>query len=102
MSMGQDGGDILLLFSCSVVSDSFMTPEAAASQASLSMGFPRQEYWSGWPFPSPRDFPNPGMEPSSPTLADGFFTTDPPLKPQGHITEGFIFLFYFILFLNFT
>ena len=53
------------------------------------MGFPRQENWSGWPFPSPGDLPNSGKEPSSPTLAGGFFTTEPPLKPQGHITEGF-------------
>ena len=35
-------------------------------QAPLSMGFPSQEYWSGWPFPSPRDLPNPGTEPRSP------------------------------------
>ena len=39
-----------------------------ARQAPLSMGFPRQEYWSGLPFPSPRDLPDPGMEPRSPTL----------------------------------
>ena len=45
------------------------------------MGFPRQEYWSGLPFPSPGDLPNPGIEhmsPASPALAGGFFTTDPP------------------------
>ena len=45
------------------------------------MGFPRQEYWSGLPFPSPRDLPNLGTKPTSPAspaLADGFFTTDPP------------------------
>ena len=55
------------VFSCSVVSDS-ATPWTIACQASLSMGFPRQEYWSGLPFPSPWDHSNPGMEPESPAL----------------------------------
>ena len=45
------------------------------------MGFSRQEYWSGLPFPSPEDLPNPGTESASPALADGFFTTEPPRKP---------------------
>ena len=44
------------------------------SQALLSMGFPRQEYWSGLSFPSPGDFPNPGVRYVSPALAGGFFT----------------------------
>ena len=44
-------------------------------QAPLSMGFPRKEYWSGLPFPSPGHFPNPEFEPTSPALAGGFFTT---------------------------
>ena len=52
---------------CSVVSDS-STPWAAACQAPLSMGFSRQEYWSGLPFPSPGDIPHPGIEPRSPAL----------------------------------
>ena len=51
-----------------------------ACQASLSMGFPRQEYWSGLPFSLPGDVPDSGMEPASPALADGFFTTGPPGK----------------------
>ena len=42
------------------------------------MEFPRQEYWSELPFPSPGDLPNPGIEPTSPALAGGFFTTEPP------------------------
>ena len=49
-----------------------------AHQASLSLGFPRQEYWSGLPFPSPGDLPDPEIEPESlmsPALAGGFFTT---------------------------
>ena len=44
------------------------TPWAVGHQAPLSMGFPRQEYWSGLPFPSPGDLPNPGTEPGSPAL----------------------------------
>ena len=51
-----------------VMSDSFVTPCAVAHQASLSMGFPRQESWSGLPFPSPGVLPHPGMEPTSPAL----------------------------------
>ena len=41
------------------------------------MGLPRQEYWSGLPFPTPGDLPNPGLELASPALAGGFFTTEP-------------------------
>ena len=50
-----------------------------ADQSPLSMGFSRQEYWSGLPFPSPGDLPDPGIELvslASPALAGGFFTTD--------------------------
>ena len=55
---------------------------SVAHQTPLSMGFPRQEYWSGLPFPSPGDLSNLGIEPVSPVLADGFFTTESPGKPQ--------------------
>ena len=48
----------------------------------LSMGFSRQEYWNGLPFPPPGNLPNPGIESTSPTLADRFFTTEPPGKPR--------------------
>ena len=44
----------------------FATPWTVASQAPLSMGFPRQEFWSGLPFPPPEDLPGPGIEPVSP------------------------------------
>ena len=54
--------------------------QTVALQAPLSMGFPRQEYWSGLPFPSSGDLPNPGIEPMSPALAGVFFTTEPPGK----------------------
>ena len=45
------------------------------------MGFPRQEYWSGYSFPPPVDLPDPEIEPESPALADGLFITEPPGKP---------------------
>ena len=56
----------------------FVTPQAAAHQAFLSVGFSRQEYWSGLPCPSIGDLPDPGTEPTSPVLADKFFTAKPP------------------------
>ena len=46
----------------------FVTPWTVACQAPLSMGFPRQEYWSGLPFPSPGNLPYPGIKPGSPVL----------------------------------
>ena len=49
-----------------------------ACHAPLSMGFPRQEYWSGLPFPSPGDLPSSRVESVSPALAGEFFTTEPP------------------------
>ena len=64
------------------------TPRAAARQPPLSMGFSRQEYWSGLLFPPPGDLPNPRIKPmslASPSLAGGFFTPEPPGKP--HITQ---------------
>ena len=54
----------------------FATPWTVAHRTPLSMGFPRQEYWSGLPFPSPGDLPDPGIEPESPTFAGEFFTTE--------------------------
>ena len=62
----------------------FATPWTVAYQAPPSMGFSRQEYWSGLPFPSPGNIPDPGVEPeslSSSALAGRFFTTEPPRKP---------------------
>ena len=65
-----------------------MAPWTVARQAPLSMGFPRQEYWSGLPYPSPGDLPNPGIEPKSPAssaLAGRLFTAEPP----GKLKEGY-------------
>ena len=53
----------------------FETPSTVAHQASLSMGFSREEYWSGLPFSTPGDLPNPGIKPASLELAGMFFTT---------------------------
>ena len=58
--------------------------DGIALQALLSMGFSKQEYWSGFSCPPPEDLPNPGIEPASlmsPALAGGFFTTELPEKP---------------------
>ena len=52
--------------------------------APLSMGFPRQEYWSGLPFPSPGDLPDPGIEPASPALAGRLFTSESPGRSNGY------------------
>ena len=59
----------------------FATPWTVASQAPLSVGFPRQEYWSGLPFPS-LGVPGPGTKPTSLALAGRFFTDEPPGKPH--------------------
>ena len=63
------------------MSNSFVTPWTRACQTPLSIGFLRQEYWSGMPFPSPGDIPDPGIEPEPATLAGGFYITEPPWKP---------------------
>ena len=59
-----------------------MTPWAVAFQAPLSMGFSREEYWDGLPFPFLGDIPNPGIEPGSPALQADSLLPEPPGKPQ--------------------
>ena len=71
-------------WSRSVVSDS-ATPWTIAHQVPPSMGFSRQEYWSGLPFPSPGDLPDLGIEPWSPTLQADALTSEPPGKPYMYI-----------------
>ena len=61
----------VFLFDRWVMSDSFGISWAITCQAPLSLGFPRQEYWSGLPFPFPGDLPNPGIEPTSPAWQTG-------------------------------
>ena len=61
----------------------FAIPWTVAYQAPLSMGFFRQGCWSGLPFPSPGDLPDPGIEPRSPTLQADALPSEPPGKPRG-------------------
>ena len=75
----------------------FATPWTVAHQAPLSMGFSKQEYWSGLPFPSPGDLPNPGIKPGSPALQADALSSEPPGKP--HEAEVDVFL-EFSCFLN--
>ena len=58
----------------------FATPQTVAYQVPPSMGFSRQEYWGGLPFPSPGDFPYPGIEPGSPALQADTLPSEPPGK----------------------
>ena len=62
----------------------FVTPWTVAHQAPPSMEFSKQEYWSGLPFPSPRDHPNPGIEPRSPAWQADALPSEPPGKPKMH------------------
>ena len=60
----------------------FATPWTIARQAPLSMGFSRQEYWSGLPFPSPGDLPNQGIKPRSPAVQADSLLSEPPGAPK--------------------
>ena len=71
-----------LPLSCLVVSDSLRPHGLVAHQAPLSMGFSRKEHWSGLPFPSPGDLPNPGIESRSPALQADCSPAEPPGKPK--------------------
>ena len=62
----------------------FATPRTVARQAPLFLGFPRQKYWGGLPFSSPRDLPDPGIEPTSPALR----VDSLPLSHQGSPIKG--------------
>ena len=73
------------MFSCVRL---FATPWTVAHQAPLPVGFPRQEYCNGWPFPSPEDLPSPGIKLTSTALVGGFFTTEPPGKPYVSVSTG--------------
>ena len=70
-----------LNFCCCLVGKSCLTLGDLTDCSLPGLGFPRQEYWSGLPFPSPGDPPDPGIETASPALAGRFFTTEPPGKP---------------------
>ena len=66
----------------------FATPWRVAYQAPRSMGFSRQEYWSGLPFPSPGDLPNPVIEPGSPVLQTDALPSEPLGKPSHHWADA--------------
>ena len=66
------------------MSDSSVSPWTVACQAPLSLGFPRQEYWSGLPFPLPGNLPDSEIELEFPALAGGFITTKPPGNPTNN------------------
>ena len=74
--------NLSFLFSCWVLSDSFVTPWTVPHKAPLSLGFPKQEDRSGLSFPSPGHLPNQGIQPESPVLAGRFFTIEPLGKPS--------------------
>ena len=73
----------------------FTTSWTIAHQTPLSMEFSRQEYWSGLPFPSPRDLPNPGIEVRSPVQHTDSLQAEPPGNPISSINDN-IFLFIYI------
>ena len=72
---------LLLLFSCSLMASSSAISWSVARRAPLSTEFPKQECWSGLPFSSPGDLPNPRIESTPPISAGRFFITEPPGKP---------------------
>ena len=71
----------------------FATPWTIAYQAPSSMGFSRQGFWSGLPFPSPEDLPNPGIKPGSPILQADALSSEPPGKPLLFKEISFIWLY---------
>ena len=77
----------------------FVTPWTVACQAPPSMGFSRQEYWNGLPFPSPGDLPDPGIKPESPALQADSLPSEPPETPI--LKVWFSFTTEFLLFLFF-
>ena len=75
----------------------FATPWTVAYQAPPSMRFSRQVCWSGLPFPSPGDLPDPGMEPRSPALQADTLPSEPPGKPQPYTTGVHFTIWYCII-----
>ena len=71
---------------------------SVALQAPLSIGLSRQEYWSRLPFPSPRDLPNPGIEPRSPALAGRFFAANTTFLMNHLINDYIVYVSIPLLF----
>ena len=80
------------------MSHSFLTPWTVACQTHLSMGFPRQEYWNGLPFPFSGDLSDSGIELESPALAGRFFMAEPPGKPP--VVQNLIQIQHFFFFVT--
>ena len=80
----------------------FATPWTVACQALPSLGFSRQEYWSGLPFPSPGDLPNPGIEPGSPVLQADALPSEPPgkLRLIFSDSQNFVLVCFFFVMLE--
>ena len=76
----------------------FVAPWTVDCQAPLSMEFSRQEYWSGLPFPSPEDLPDPGIEPGSPALQADFFTTMKEAQSASNIDDLIFHASFFLCF----
>ena len=85
---------IVKLLSCVQL---FATPWTVAYQASLSVGFPRQEYWSGLPLPSPGDLPDPEIQPRSLTLQADALPSEPPWNTLKKVTIMVILLVTYYL-----
>ena len=87
---------------CVLVAQSCLTLcDPMNCQAPLSMGFSGQEYWNGWPCPSPGDLPAPGIKPRSPTLQADSLPSEPSGKPPGNIYIHvciYIYIFFFLLY----
>ena len=84
----RDCGGGLVVKSCPTL----VTPWTVACQAPLSVGFSRREYWSGLPFPSPGDLPDPGIEPRSPALQAVSLPTDLQGKPNNIILNPLVYV----------
>ena len=78
---GETDSNTIIVQSLAQSCPTLCNPWTVAHQAPLSMGFSRQEYWSGLPFPSPGDLPDPGIKPRSPALQEDALTSEPPGKP---------------------
>ena len=96
--------DFLHVYACMrvcLIVSCLATRWTIAHQAPMSVGFSRQDYWGGLPFPSPGDLPHPGIEPASPVppaLAGGFFTTGTPGKTFHTFTGHHLYFLYSDLF----
>ena len=93
ISRCKEGAFKVMCVSCSIVSYSFQ-PLEYCLQGSISMGFSRQKYWSGQPFPSPGDLPNPGIKPRFPVLQVDSLLCQPPGNSTFKVTCDLLLFFF--------